>query len=229
MGIEVSVKLISITKSIIVDPNSQSLDPHLDAEGLISYTARVSNPANQINTETSPKLIAYLIKNKHWSPFEMAHMTVEIKTSRAIAQQILRHRSFSFQEFSQRYAEATEFVRYPARRQDSKNRQNSIDDMPESTKTWFDEVQKRNEQDAFAYYKQALDAGIAKEQARFLLPLSTQTTIYMCGSVRSWIHYLELRCGNGTQKEHKDIADSIKSVFSQQFPDIARALDWQSS
>jgi thymidylate synthase (FAD) len=198
----------------------------VDAEDLIAYTARVSNPANQMNLQSAPKLIEYLIKNKHWSPFEMAHMTVEIKTSRAIAQQILRHRSFSFQEFSQRYATATEFERYPARRQDNKNRQNSIDDLPELTKIWFDEAQKRNEEAAYGYYKQALDAGIAKEQARFLLPLSTQTTLYMCGSVRSWIHYLDLRCANGTQQEHKDIADQIKIIFGEQFPDIYVALGW---
>lgn len=217
-----SVKMVSVTVGVF-DLGAKS------AQELIAYTARVSNPANQMNMETAPKLIAYLIKNRHWSPFEMAHFTVEIKTSRAIAQQILRHRSFSFQEFSQRYAEATEFVRYPARRQDNKNRQNSIDDMPDSTKAWFDEVQKRNEEDAFAYYKQALDAGIAKEQARFLLPLSTQTTLYMCGSVRSWIHYLDLRCANGTQKEHKDIADAIKDIFIDEFPDVAKALEWSKS
>lgn len=201
----------------------------LQAQDLIASTARVSNPANQMNMETAPKLIAYLIKNKHWSPFEMAHMTVEIKTSRAIAQQILRHRSFSFQEFSQRYAKATNFVNYEARRQDVKNRQNSIDDMEQHHKSWFDWAQEDVQRLSKTYYEEALDRGIAKEQARFLLPLSTETTLYMCGSARSWIHYLELRCANGTQKEHKDIAEGIKRIFSEEFPDVATALGWQSS
>ncbi len=201
----------------------------LTSQDLIASTARVSNPANQMNMETAPKLIAYLIKNKHWSPFEMAHMTVEIKTSRAIAQQILRHRSFSFQEFSQRYATATNFITYPARRQDNKNRQNSIDDMSEDDKKWFLYAQDDIQQRCSFVYQEALSRGIAKEQARFLLPLSTETTLYMCGSARSWIHYLELRCANGTQKEHKDIADEIKAIFSVEFPDVAEALGWQSS
>jgi thymidylate synthase (FAD) len=198
----------------------------MSAQDLIAYTARVSNPANQMNMETAPKLLAYLIKNKHWSPFEMAHMTVEIKTSRAIAQQILRHRSFSFQEFSQRYAKATAFVNYEARRQDDKNRQNSIDDMSEADKQWFADAQTMVQDFAKNQYEEALNRGIAKEQARFLLPLSTETTLYMCGSVRSWMHYLELRCANGTQKEHKDIADGIKSLFNDTFPDIGKALGW---
>lgn len=223
-----NVKLISYTQGAIDSESdrSHSFDSRMDAEELIAYTARVSNPANQMNMETAPKLLAYLIKNKHWSPLEMAHMTVEITTSRAIAQQILRHRSFSFQEFSQRYAEVTDFETYEARRQDNKNRQNSVDDMDDFTKDWFEKSQKIIQHRAQYIYKQALEKGIAKEQARFLLPLGTQTKLYMCGSVRSWVHYLELRCGNGTQKEHKDIADSIKSIFIQRFPDIAKALDW---
>lgn len=200
----------------------------LSSQELISATARVSNPANQMNMESAPKLIAYLIRNKHWSPFEMAHLTVEIKTSRAIAQQILRHRSFSFQEFSQRYAKVTNFVNYEARRQDDKNRQNSVDDMDDNDKAWFKMEQDAIHEHARQSYEAALDRGIAKEQARFLLPLSTETTIYMCGSARSWIHYLELRCANGTQKEHKDIADAIKVIFSEEFPDVAKALEWQS-
>lgn len=216
-----NVQLISTTCG-------SALYPSMDAEELIAYTARVSNPANQMNMETAPKLISYLIKNKHWSPFEMAHMTVEITTSRAIAAQILRHRSFSFQEFSQRYAEVTDFETYPARRQDNKNRQNSIDDMSDDDKSWFENAQFRIQADSKDLYQEALRRGIAKEQARFLLPLSTQTKLYMCGSVRSWIHYLELRCAHGTQKEHKDIADGVKTIFIQQFPDIAKALDWQS-
>lgn len=216
------VKLVSVTKGA-----GELLDK--TAQELIAYTARVSNPANQMNMETAPKLVAYLIKNRHWSPLEMAHMTVEITTSRAIAQQILRHRSFAFQEFSQRYAEVTDFETYEARRQDNKNRQNSIDDMSPEDKTWFYAAQLQTQSASEALYKEALRRGIAKEQARFLLPLGTQTRIYMCGSVRSWVHYLELRSSHGTQKEHKDIAIDIKKVFVEQFPDIARALEWAST
>lgn len=217
---EKQVRLISLTQGAaeLVGKNAQEL---------IAYAARVSNPLNQLNFETAPRLIAYCIKNKHWSPFEMSHMTVEIITSRAIAQQILRHRSFSFQEFSQRYAAATDFIRYEARRQDVKNRQNSINDMSEKDKEWFQSAQGEVEFTSGRLYQEALDKGIAKEQARFLLPLSTQTKIYMCGSIRSWIHYLELRCGNGTQKEHKDIADAVKEIFVANFDDIAVALGWK--
>lgn len=197
-----------------------------DAEKTMLYTARVSNPANQ-NSENT-KLLDYCIKHGHWSVFEMAHMTVEIETSRAIAAQILRHRSFSFQEFSQRYAavEADAVEIYPARRQDTKNRQNSIDDLPQSVKDWFETVQTQQWEAARGLYQQALDAGIAKEQARFLLPLSTKTKLYMIGNVRSWLHYLDLRCANGTQLEHKQIADAIKAIFVEQFPHIARAKGW---
>lgn len=211
------VSLISITKG----------SDSLTAEELVAFTARVSNPSNQMNMETAPKLIKYLIKNKHWSPFEMVHMTVQIETSRAIAQQILRHRSFAFQEFSQRYAKVTEFELYEARRQDDKNRQNSIDDMSNEDRAWFEQAQIRMTDFAISNYEEALKRGIAKEQARFLLPLSTSTTLYMSGSARSWIHYLELRCGNGTQKEHKDIAEAIKGIFKKEFPNIAEALEWQ--
>jgi thymidylate synthase (FAD) len=211
------VKLISVTKGV---------DQQFSAQDLIAFTARVSNPANQNNQETAPKLIQYLIKNKHWSPFEMVHMTVEIVTSRAIAQQILRHRSFSFQEFSQRYAEAQECLIYPARRQDTKNRQNSIDDMEEDDKTWFESAQIETWNHALRLYREALLKGIAKEQARMLLPLNTMTKLYMSGSARSWIHYLELRCANGTQLEHKEIAEAIKAIFTKEFPDIAKALEW---
>lgn len=216
-----SVKLISITKGI-----GDLSD--LDAQDLISYTARVSNPSNQMNMETSPKLIKYLIKNKHWSPFEMVHMTVEIITSRGIAPQILRHRSFSFQEFSQRYSEVTKFHTYPARSQDLKNRQNSVDDLDQETKSWFDDAQEEVNEKCEFLYKEALNKGIAKEQARFLLPLSTETTLYMSGSIRSWIHYMDLRCGNGTQLEHKQIADAIKKIFCEELPDVAAALGWSA-
>lgn len=202
--------------------NLISLTP--DAEKTMMYCARVSNPANQHSD--NPKLLDYCIKNGHWSVFEMAHMTVEITTSRAIAAQILRHRSFSFQEFSQRYAEAQGFETYVARRQDNKNRQNSIDDMSEEDKEWFYSAQTEVKQVANHYYQEALKRGIAKEQARFLLPLSTTTKLYMSGSVRSWLHYLDLRTGNGTQLEHKEIAEEIKKIFVEQFPNISKAKGW---
>lgn len=204
--------------------NLISITPN--AESVMLYCARVSNPANQ-NSENK-KLLHYCLKHGHWSVFEMAHMTIEIETSRAIAAQILRHRSFSFQEFSQRYAAVPEdgVEIYPARRQDTKNRQNSIDDMKEEHKAWFETAQKELWDKARELYGIAIDLGIAKEQARFLLPLSTKTKIYMTGSIRSWIHYLDLRCANGTQKEHKDIADAIKELFIQQFPSISLAKEW---
>jgi len=200
-----------------------------DAEKSIVYCARVSNPSNQTNFDSAPKLIKYLIANKHWSPFEMAHITVQIKTSRGISAQILRHRSFTFQEFSQRYAavdEKTGLVTYAARRQDKKNRQNSIDDVPEEVKVEWEKRQQDNWQRAFEHYKWALDHDIAKECARMVLPLGTSTTIYMSGSVRSWIHYLEIRADVATQKEHRDIADAIKKLFIEQLPDTAEALGW---
>ena len=195
-----------------------------DAEKTIMYCARVSNPKNQDSENT--KLLDYCIKHGHWSVFEMAHMTVEITTSRAIAAQILRHRSFSFQEFSQRYAEAQEFEVYEARSQDPKNRQNSIDNMSEEDKKWFIDTQKMIQEQCLIYYHDALERGIAKEQARFLLPLSTQTKLYMTGSIRSWMHYLDVRCGNGTQLEHVEIANEIKKIFIEQLPVIAKAKGW---
>jgi thymidylate synthase (FAD) len=213
------VQIVAITKGV------GDLDGKM-AEDIISYVARVSNPSNQNNFETAPKLLGYLINNQHWSPFEHAFMTLEIETSRGIAAQILRHRSFTFQEFSQRYAKATEFVRYPARRQDQKNRQNSIDDMDQADKDFFDSAQQRIENVSQELYNQALDRGIAKEQARFLLPLSTKTKLYMTGPIRSWIHYIELRSGNGTQLEHREIALSAKDIFSKEFPSTAKALGW---
>lgn len=194
------------------------------SEGIIAYTARVSS-ANQENPNYE-KLLHYCIIHGHWSPFEMVDMTVEITTSRAIAQQILRHRSFSFQEFSQRYAQATNFEMYEARRQDIKNRQNSIDDLPVDIQQWFKEAQADVQLYSKNRYEEALKLGIAKEQSRFLLPLSTTTKLYMKGSVRSWIHYLQLRCGNGTQLEHMEIANTIKSIFNQQFPTIAKTLEF---
>lgn len=199
-----------------------------DAEKTITFCARVSNPNNQSNTTTSPKLLKYLITHQHWSPFELASMTMQIKTSRAISPQILRHRSFTFQEFSQRYAAVDEngIVTYAARRQDTKNRQNSIDDLSSDIKDEWESRQLQNWRNSFEHYKWAIDSGIAKECARFVLPLGTATTIYMAGTIRSWIHYIELRSANGTQAEHKEIADEAKKVFKQQLPAIAEALGW---
>lgn len=194
-----------------------------NAEKIIAYCARVSS-SNQNNKEIE-KLLLYCIRNKHWSIFEMAGFCVEIKTSRAIAQQILRHRSFHFQEFSQRYSEITEFEIYEARRQDLKNRQNSINNMDKRDKEWFKRAQGNIQGTCNYFYKEALNKGIAKESARFLLPLSVQTKLYMNGTIRDWIHYLNLRCANGTQQEHKEIALAIKKIFIKEFPIISKALD----
>jgi thymidylate synthase (FAD) len=213
------VKLISITRPV-------GEIEHLSPEELTAYVARVSNPSNQMNTETASKLLGFCIRNNHWSVFEHVSFTVEIKTSRAISAQILRHRSACFQEFSQRYAEITENEFYPARSQDLKNRQNSKDDMSDADKNWFDIAQKIVWNYASGMYKEALKKGIAKEQARFLLPLSTQTTIYMTNNVRNWIHYIDLRTKNGTQLEHKEIAEEIKIIFKNEFPEIAKAKEW---
>jgi thymidylate synthase (FAD) len=206
---------------------------------LVSYVARVSNPDNQNNKETSPKLLRYLAKNNHWSPFEMVHMTMEIKTTRDIARQILRHRSFSFQEFSQRYAVSENFVTRQARLQDPKNRQNSIDididhrvrkdglSTPESrlSEEW-NMKQNQHIHETKKIYQWALDNGIAKEQARAVLPEGlTESTLYMAGTLRSWIHYCELRRANGTQKEHMKIADKCWDIVGIHFPEIADALD----
>ena len=198
------------------------------AEEVITYCARVSNPNNQLKFNNSAKLISYLIKNQHWSPFEMAHMTFQIKTSRGIAPQILRHRSFTFQEFSQRYAavDSSGLIVYAARRQDDKNRQNSIDDLSEEIKHEWEERQLSNWKRSFEDYTWALDNGIAKECARFVLPLGCATTLYMSGSIRSWIHYIELRASNGTQQEHKEIAIAAKEIFKKELPGVAEALGW---
>jgi thymidylate synthase (FAD) len=196
-----------------------------NAEDLISYMARVSNPSNQSNTETSAKLIGYLIRHQHWSPFEMVNMCVEIETTRSIAAQILRHRSFSFQEFSQRYAPVTEMPEIPQlRTQDVKNRQNSIDDLdPVVDKKFQFEIAKQY-CEAYRLYRDMIDAGIAKECAREVLPLSTPTRMYMNGSVRSWLHYCDLRCGNGTQKEHRQIAEQVKELLVQHLPNVCKAM-----
>lgn len=213
------IRIVSITQPLLGGVTKP--------EDMIVYTARVSNPANQMNMETGPKLIKYLLTHKHMSPFEMVDFTVEIRTSRAIAQQILRHWSFSFQEFSQRYAQASTFIPYEARRQDPKNRQNSVDDMSDEDKEWFRDAQFQIWEQAHNIYLEALGRGIAKEQARFVLPLNTETCLYMKGSVRDWIFYLQLRRENGTQKEHADIAQGIiDHVFIPNFPIISSALGW---
>ena len=199
-----------------------------DVQELVAYCARVSNPNNQLNFNTSEKLIGYLIKHKHWSPFEMASITMQIKTSRAIAPQILRHRSFTFQEFSQRYAAVDQsgLVLTAARRQDDKNRQNSVDDLPQEIKDEWEKRQLDNWKSSFEHYTWALNNGLAKECARAILPLGTSTTMYMSGTIRSWIHYVELRSANGTQKEHMDIAEKCKDIIKRELPTIAKAVGW---
>ena len=200
-----------------------------DAEKTMAYIARVSNPANQENDNYSG-LLKYCIKHNHWSVFEQSTMTVEIETTRAIAAQILRHRSFTYQEFSQRYADAKllETIELPElRRQDTKNRQNSIDDLDPKVVDTLNKQMITLFSSAYALYNQMLDGGVAKECARMVLPLCTPTRIYMTGSCRSWIHYINLRSANGTQKEHMMIARAIKEIFIDQFPTVSEALEWQ--
>lgn len=217
------VKLVAITQGAgeLIEKNAQEV---------ISYIARVSNPNNQLNFDTSAGLIKYCIKHEHWSIFEHAFMTLEINTTRGISPQILRHRSFTFQEFSQRYADSSQLaVNIPLpelRRQDTKNRQNSIDDIDEFTKQEFEIQIQRHFASSMDLYQTMLDKGIAKECARFTLPLAVPTKLYMTGSVRSWIHYIDLRSSNGTQKEHMDIANACRDVFIDQFSTCAEALNW---
>ena len=199
-----------------------------DAEKTMAYIARVSNPNNQEN-ENYSGLLKYCIKHNHWSVFEQSTMTVEIETTRAIAAQILRHRSFTYQEFSQRYADAKllETIELPElRRQDNKNRQNSIDDLDPKVVDTLNKQMITLFSSAYSLYNQMLESGVAKECARMVLPLCTPTRIYMTGSCRSWIHYINLRSSNGTQKEHMIIAQAIKEIFIQQFPAVSDALDW---
>ena len=200
-----------------------------DAEQHMGYVARVSNPKNQDNPNVAG-LLKYCIKHGHWSVFEQAFMTVEINTTRGLAAQILRHRSFTYQEFSQRYADSSmlgEVIPLPElRRQDDKNRQNSIDDIDPLMVQDFNVKMKKHFVDGMKLYKEMLDAGVAKECARFVLPLATPTRIYMTGSVRSWIHYIDLRSAHGTQKEHMDVAEGVRGIFTEQFPVVAEALDW---
>jgi len=200
-----------------------------EAEQHIAYCARVSNPKNQSN-QGFEGLIKYCIKNQHWSIFEHAFLTVEINTSLAIATQILRHRSFTFQQFSQRYADSTELqLELPVpelRRQDTKNRQNSTDDLPADVSISFNVKIEEHFKQAIEIYQDMLNSGVARESARFVLPQATQTRLYMSGSVRSWIHYIDLRSAHGTQAEHKQIAEQCKCIMASEFPTIASALDW---
>tara|TARA_B100000927_G_scaffold146398_1_gene118168 strand:- start:1350 stop:1985 length:636 start_codon:yes stop_codon:yes gene_type:complete len=208
------IKLISITP---------------DAEKTMAYIARVSNPSNQDNDNYSG-LLKYCIKHNHWSVFEQSSMTLEIETTRGIAAQILRHRSFTFQEFSQRYADTNLLGSIPIpdlRSQDSKNRQNSIDDIPKNQKEQLQKNIERYFAEGIDLYNELIREGIAKECARFVLPLATPTRLYMTGSCRSWIHYIDLRSAHGTQKEHMDIANEVRQVFIDQFPAVSEALGWQ--
>ena len=213
MTTDTPIKLISVTP---------------DAEKTMAYIARVSNPSNQEN-EKFAGLLGYCIKHNHWSVFEQSSMTLEIETNRAIAAQILRHRSFTFQEFSQRYADSTKLGDIPIpeyRRQDTKNRQNSTDDLDPFVKGVIEKQTKTLFSSATALYEQMLSEGVAKECARMVLPLATPTKIYMTGSCRSWVHYINLRSGHGTQKEHMIIANECKDVFIEQFPIVSEALGW---
>ena len=210
---ENTVKFISITP---------------EAEATMAYCARVSNPANQENPNISG-LLAYCIQHGHWSVFEQANMILEIQTSRAIAPQILRHRSFSFQEFSQRYSAATDFVPHRARRQAKTNRQSSTDDLGPEIQAWFLEAQKEIWEFTFGRYAAALEKGVAKESARALLPLNTATRIYMNGTIRSWIHYIQLRAKADTQLEHREIATQCRDIFVNELPVVAKALGWESA
>ena len=200
-----------------------------DAEKTMGYVARVSNPNNQENPKVAG-LLKYCVNHQHWSVFEQAFMTLEIETTRGLAAQCLRHRSFTYQEFSQRYADssllADEIPMIDLRRQDTKNRQNSIDDIDPFVKQEFEIKIKKHFEEGMKLYKEMLEANIAKECSRFVLPLATPTRIYMSGSCRSWIHYIQLRSANGTQKEHMDIANMAKGIFIEQFPAVAEAMEW---
>ena len=211
-----NVKLVSVTP---------------DAEKTMGYVARVSNPANQDNPKVAG-LLSYCIRHGHWSVFEQAHMTLEIETTRGLAAQILRHRSFTYQEFSQWYQDVShirEDIPLPElRSQDEKNRQNSIDDVDPAVVSRFNKEMRSHFDAGIDLYKSMLHAGIAKECARFVLPLATPTRLYMTGSCRSWIHYINLRSAHGTQKEHIDLVEEVRKIFVEEFPDVSQALDWVS-
>ncbi len=214
MTMDTQIKLVSVTP---------------DAEKHMAYVARVSNPQNQDNDKFAG-LLRYCIQHGHWSVFEQAFMTVEINTTRGLAAQILRHRSFTYQEFSQRYADVSyirEDIPLPElRRQDIKNRQNSIDDIDDATVEKFNQKMRKHFDASIDLYKEMLHEGIAKECARFVLPLATPTRLYMTGSVRSWIHYINLRSAHGTQKEHMELVENVRSIFTKQFPTVSEALQW---
>ena len=216
MTMDTQIKLVSVTP---------------DAEKHMAYVARVSNPQNQDNDKFAG-LLRYCIQHGHWSVFEQAFMTVEINTTRGLAAQILRHRSFTYQEFSQRYADVSyirEDIPLPElRRQDTKNRQNSIDDIDDATVEKFNQKMRKHFDASIDLYKEMLHDGIAKECARFVLPLATPTRLYMTGSVRSWIHYINLRSAHGTQKEHMELVENVRSVFVKQFSTVSEALGWSS-
>lgn len=213
-----NVRLIAITKPVILECT--------EAGDLLAYCARVSNPANQASSETAPRLLAYLVRNKHWSPFEMASMTVEVTTTRDIARQILRHRSFSFQEFSQRYAAVLAApVLREARMQDTKNRQASNETNDKALRDWWEHEQQLIADITGNSYKDALAKGIAKEVARAVLPEGmTESVLYMAGTIRSFIHYVGLRCEAGTQKEHREVAEAIRDVLLDQLPALREVL-----
>ena len=215
MTTDTPIKLVSVTP---------------DAEQHMAYVARVSNPKNQDN-EKFAGLLRYCIQHGHWSVFEQAFMTVEINTTRGLAAQILRHRSFTYQEFSQRYADSSllaDKIPLPAlRSQDLKNRQNSVDDVDPSLIEKYNELMGNHFKEGMKLYQQMLDDGIAKECARFVLPLATPTRLYMTGSVRSWVHYIDLRSAHGTQKEHMDLVEEVRKIFKGQFPTVSEALGWE--
>ena len=214
-----------------MDSNIKLVSVTPDAEQHMAYVARVSNPKNQDNDQFAG-LLKYCIKHGHWSVFEQAFMTVEINTTRGLAAQILRHRSFTYQEFSQRYADSSmlaDQIPLPElRRQDEKNRQNSTDDMNPRTVNHYNRKMEQHFKQGMKLYQNMLKDGVAKECARFVLPLATPTRIYMTGSVRSWIHYVDLRSAHGTKKEHMAVAEGVRSIFAEQFPTVAQALDWVS-
>jgi len=223
-----TAKIIAVTQPTICTSNDPEA-PYITTDEFIAYVARVSNPSNQMNTQTAPKLLKYLAKHKHWSPFEMVNIVMEIETTRDIARQILRHRSFSFQEFSQRYADPTKdlgFVTREARLQDQKNRQNSIENHDPIMEHNWNNMQNHLLEIAKEYYNLAIQNGIAKEQARAVLPEGlTVSRMYMNGTLRSWIHYCQLRCGVETQKEHRDVAYAAWYELTAKFPSLKDALD----
>ncbi len=216
-----NAKLVSITQPC-ADLIQQGI---LTADDLIAYCARVSNPSNQLNTETAPRLLAYCIRHGHWSVFETASMTVEVETSRAIAAQLLRHRSFTFQEWSQRYSASSDYETIELRLQDKKNRQAS-GELCDNLEFAYEVLEAVHV--SFDVYNRLVEAGVSKETARMVLPLCTSTRLYVTGNVRSWIHYFDQRCAEHTQKEHRELANLIKAIFAKQFPNVFNAINTKS-